>query len=933
MTTTTTTITNNNINIDNNNDDDDDDMEAFGNNETDIHDSDAGAINSYFVSPARAMSPPAPPGNIRGNTPSLLQAELERQSTLVLEINTVSNSKEEKAKKKAQSSQYSEMMDRQRKKSVIKAAPTLKEGGVWPPPDIRMRKDIQLLTRKTNADSMQCISYGTINKLQAGNVVVLNNSNSNNSKIDEKEKEKREGNFFKAKQQQQQQQQKATLVRQAADAAEATIEIENDEISIVNGVGETMPSLDSYTFGDPIGGFGGGEGEGVLNGAYTASTLTSHPTTAGTLGGFGFSRGGLGTADAICNTNNFGNTDAFELQRSIELGAAYNFKLQAQQSVGRGAGVKGAKGLRKILREHEVPMKSAKQPPKNVYDKAHLIKFRAGVDGRSNVQSYLQDKNDRQLSMVEMRKVENYSLYQQQQASYMEDNYDDNGAGASFSRAEEDNLSITMSNSNNMSNNMNVNSAAPSVPDVYIRKTSANSPVRDRDIYTASRDKNRGSPTLSTTGEQIRSPQTDSAFANNGDNLGLSPEAAGGAGAGTGEEVEGGGGEGIVLCDHEMCREKYGKVLEACFWSQSSNKTYCLHCWGKISSHLPHGVVQRGGGEVVVGEVARKAKEEKEKEESVRAMEKIELEERMQRQLFLNAKPEFHIGTKLLDKLNEKYVMRAFEGGGEGEGEEETKFEFEGLGGGGGGRGRTGYREVEGIPIGASEIFIEEKNRFASAGLVKNGVNVHVFKGRNFMNDGGLQPPTFHPSAKVKISYMTPETNSGVKGAKQKYSSMMFNPQEATRRRNIGIRKAEKTKRMAEKNGEGGVGGGVGGGKRGSKVKSASGRGKKPLVLECMSMSATGLSAGGNGYAQPDFAVPMRGIRKDVKLADMDGEGVVVDHTVKQMGVSKEKIVKIVHGVPVVFRDQASSMSAAELRAMKNCRGGTGNGSKGLESA
>jgi len=98
-------------------------------------------------------------------------------------------------------------------------------------------------------------------------------------------------------------------------------------------------------------------------------------------------------------------------------------------------------------------------------------------------------------------------------------------------------------------------------------------------------------------------------------------------------------------------------------------------------------------------------------------------------------------------------------------------------------------------------------------------------------------------------------------------------------------------------------------------------------------MSATGLSAGGNGYAQPDFAVPMRGIRKDVKLADMDGEGVVVDHTVKQMGVSKEKIVKIVHGVPVVFRDQASSMSAAELRAMKNCRGGTGNGSKGLESA
>jgi len=69
----------------------------------------------------------------------------------------------------------------------------------------------------------------------------------------------------------------------------------------------------------------------------------------------------------------------------------------------------------------------------------------------------------------------------------------------------------------------------------------------------------------------------------------------------------------------------------------------------------------------------------------------------------------------------------------------------------------------------------------------------------------------------------------------------------------------------------------------------------------------------------------MTGIKCDMELDLTGGSGkVVIDENLKMMSISKERIVKIVHGVPVVFRDLQSSLSAAELRALKS-RGGTAN--------
>ena len=89
----------------------------------------------------------------------------------------------------------------------------------------------------------------------------------------------------------------------------------------------------------------------------------------------------------------------------------------------------------------------------------------------------------------------------------------------------------------------------------------------------------------------------------------------------------------------------------------------------------------------------------------------------------------------------------------------------------------------------------------------------------------------------------------------------------------------------------------------GPKVKSAAGRGKDPLVLECKSMSSSGLKAGGSGYAAPDYAVAMKGITKKISFQGSKG--------------GKAKVVKIIHGVPVYFRDERAAMSASEIRAMK----------------
>ena len=95
---------------------------------------------------------------------------------------------------------------------------------------------------------------------------------------------------------------------------------------------------------------------------------------------------------------------------------------------------------------------------------------------------------------------------------------------------------------------------------------------------------------------------------------------------------------------------------------------------------------------------------------------------------------------------------------------------------------------------------------------------------------------------------MSEQTTKGVgthNTHKQKFSTPVLSASAANRKRNRELKQNAKQKRMEE----------TGDGNRvrsnsgvGSKVKSQAGRGKNPMVLECKSMSATGLKAGGAGY-------------------------------------------------------------------------------------
>jgi len=169
---------------------------------------------------------------------------------------------------------------------------------------------------------------------------------------------------------------------------------------------------------------------------------------------------------------------------------------------------------------------------------------------------------------------------------------------------------------------------------------------------------------------------------------------------------------------------------------------YCIHCWEEVSAHRPHSIVKtgdEGGGRMP------KAAAESAGGKNINT----EIDE----QLFNYSTRDFknhpkqvvaqtHKGNNLLDTLNEKYVVRAFEGlegggdGGDGELDEDYELSMVQRGDT---AGRTGYREIEGVPSGATKISIEEKDRLGARDQVKNGVNVNVYKGRNFMSNGHWQ--------------------------------------------------------------------------------------------------------------------------------------------------------------------------------------------------
>ena len=641
------------------------------------------------------------------------------------------------------------------------------------------------------------------------------------------------------------------------------------------------------------------------------------------------------------------NSGARELKRCVRKGAAWNVSRTAKIVAARGYGVKGVVSL-KVVNELAAEVARNKIKPvvvreKGIAEKVTMLKFRPGVDGRRNVLSYLEERNKRQEMMASELQEEAYELYQQQHMSYTEEPpkaaHDDThtvqsvttsnasvggGSVAAAAVARKEDLQFGLGHDS-------IESSLPQTPSVEI----------------AVRKKNRSSspPQFATMGEgKVLSPQKGAAPSE------LFKEE---------EEDHEPKREGTkIWCDHEMCRKKFGRVEEAVFWSQSSNKTFCTYCWELISSHQPHNLVVDYDEKKKEIRAKRAEKKETMREDSIVGEESFVASTSGFYESGLSGRSDGQHNGDMLQTLNSMYnavgVKKA-------EFVEEDHSDIE-LGTKRQVMGTGEYRKIEGVPQGATSIRVAAKDRFGMAQEVSNGVNYMVRRGKNYISDGSLKTPTLHTSAKVKISYMNKETTRGMKGMKTSFSTPVLTAAEAKRRRLLATKKAAKQKRVEEKEGVGRIKARAGeraaptaereraeqseklkrgllGQSRpsplsstsnsflarlGATVKTSAGRGKDPLVLTCTSMNASGLKAGGC-YAAPDYAVVMGGISKDVAF---DAAAAVYDdNLLRGKKTVKERTIKIVHGVPVYFRDADAAMDADEIRRLKTqSRGKSGGG-------
>ena len=635
-----------------------------------------------------------------------------------------------------------------------------------------------------------------------------------------------------------------------------------------------------------------------------------------------------------------------ELKRSIQKGARYNIKMNAKYQAARGYGFKGAMSLKQIngLADAVAEKKILNQPlsgkveveEKKLLDRTQLLKFRAGVNGRRNVKEHFAEKEEQQRLGEQKHREDLYGLYTQQQASY------------SAEPAGNKNT-----NKSNIDNNGDDEAEVTEVQ-AHIDFGLGHGAIADRRCTGGNKQAKREAAekkTLpaSTSSSVPTTPSIEISIKPRvSDNQSSTSSSSSSSSSSSIKIAE--AARQKIWCDHEMCRKKFGKVEEAVFWSKQSNQTYCTYCWELISSHQPHNLlvdydekkkdVRAKRDEDRENNGGREEGEEKEEEDG-----DPEEQEIATTHASINTGPlsggfynsslsgredgEHRAPEDMMSTLNSMYTAV---------GNKKPEFvdreaDVNGinLGHAGGISGKTAatttttattakrqikgtgeYRTMEGVPKGAAAILTVEKDRLGMANETSNGINYAVLRGRSHVSDGSLKTPTLHVNAKVKISYMSDETRRGMTGIKKSMSRPELGAAEARRRRLQETKKIAKAKRVAEKGGEGGGGAKLQGG---ATVKSAAGISKDPLVLECTTMSASGLKAGGAGYAPPDFAIPMTGISKFVQF---DDENATVDGNLSRgIKPSKKKVVKVIHGVPVYFRDEESALSGEELRALK----------------
>ncbi|GMH98384.1 hypothetical protein TrST_g9822 [Triparma strigata] len=727
------------------------------------------------------------------------------------------------------------------------------EGKVWPPPSVKLLIDKDGSKYNDRADKFACISYDTINRIgnpESSIVGVIRSLVSEEIKME---------------------------IHKPLTADKA----------LIVDVGDGTQSLEDYKF----------------------------------------------TSKGLSIGGSSGKTDDDKIEKTIKAGASRNLRLQAEYEASR-TGFKGVKTLKTFLEMADEVDKTkleiggeplvgkvqtmARINKKRVDDRMRLMRFRSGVGGRKNVQEYLKDKHNKSLKIMKGATDEAYTAYLSQTASLEDEEYhfaEDKDADARVDEEEGGEAIVAegppapASPDNNNNNNANNNvldegSVAGSVtsqvsqpvrPDVYISRTPKGGKTRIVDTAKGGGGSPGGgsysnNPYMSPTHTMEERRGLDELRTLTGG--GISPSKRENAQ----EDLSLGPSLGIrrekrIMCDHEMCRAKFGKVVEAVFWSQVSGHCFCTYCWEMINSHQPHGVAVNYG-------------EKKEKKNE--AADEIERAKQARRDSILNAQLRDYQRDNSVHKDEE--ILERFA-----DLHNPAKQTVEYLRAKANTKSADVYREVEGVPEGASLVNLSTKDRAYLSSLVPQMTDTRVKLGRSYVHDGSLRTPTLHVSARVTVSYMNEETKRGMVGARKSLSKPSLTAHEASRRRKLAQRSMEKSRRQTVKEEK------TGGRKTSTNrftIKSSAGRGKDPLVLSATSLSATGLKAGSSGYAAPDFMKPLYGISNDIAFNDED---CIVDESLLKSRSTKKKgkVVKVVHGVPVYFRDEIAALDASERRKLK----------------
>ena len=156
--------------------------------------------------------------------------------------------------------------DKARTKPSIRPVPKAKDrNAVWPPPEIKMRKDIEIGRSVESVDVVRCVGYDTIRRLNIARSVVdaakdipgapgaatgaSAAEQSDKKKTEKRDQKKDHGESARRRDQavKRHEEQQQLNIQQQQQLQQPALQIEDDDVSI-----QQMQSLENYNFRDEI---------------------------------------------------------------------------------------------------------------------------------------------------------------------------------------------------------------------------------------------------------------------------------------------------------------------------------------------------------------------------------------------------------------------------------------------------------------------------------------------------------------------------------------------------------------------------------------------------------------------------------------------------------------------------------------------------------